>query len=496
MHRFPRRWPVVLLALAVVCSGSAIAWSQQLQPTYLPVDPAYSAPVYSAPVGLTQTVSMSAQPANHQVYQTAMSAANAGLAARVEKLEAQAAAAKKKSAGGMSAKVGGQMFWDWTLYDQDAGSKLLPGTGGVYGDQENGSEARAVRVSMKGSGFDVFDYAIEMDFADRGQIAFKSTYLQINELPILGHVRAGFFKEPFALEELTHDRFTTFTEPNMANGAFSVSRRTGVMAFNQSENERLLWQIGVFSTNEDGTDSDHDQPPYFEDDRGGTAVTMRLCGTPWYDEATNGRGLVHTGIAYSYRDVANGSHRFSVRPEDHLGDAVLDTTFFNIDNYEMLNIQTALVYGPFSMQAEYITVATDGILANPSNTLDGGYVFMSYFLTGENRGYSRSKGAFTRVKPFENFFRVRTEDGSCQTGKGAWEIAYRFSTVDFANGFYWNGTAIVPGGGGNVNNHTFGVNWYLTPYMRVMANLIHSDAFRDNNHGSENIFITRAQIDW
>ncbi|HYW80774.1 MAG TPA: porin, partial [Thermoguttaceae bacterium] len=208
---------------------------------------------------------------------------------------------------------------------------------------------------------------------------------------------------------------------------------------------------------------------------------------PWYDEATEGRGLLHTGIAYSYRDVADGSHRFRARPEDHLGERVLDTTIAGINDYEMLNLQAALVYGPLSIQSEYYTVATNGIGAGPSRTLDGGYIFVSYFLTGENRAYKREHGAFDRVKPFENFFRVRTEDGCVQTGRGAWEVAYRFSTLDLDSGV---------AGGGNVNNHTFGVNWYLTPYMRLMADLIHSDAFRDGQHGSENIFVTRAQIDW
>lgn len=478
MHRFPRRWPVFLLTVAVLCSTSAIAWSQQLPPTYLSVDPAYS-----AAAGLPQTVSMSAQPANHQVYPTAMSA---GLAVRVEGLESQLkaltakdAAAKKKAAGAMSAKVYGRMYVDQTLFDQDAGSKVLPG----YGEQENGQEFRTVRMGVKGNGFNVFSYAVEMDFASRGFVAFKNTYMQISDLPVLGHVRAGFFKEPFSLEELTSSKFTTFTERNMANGAFSVARRTGIMAFNQSDNERILWEFGVFSTNADGLVADHDQPPHFEDDRGGMAVTMRLSATPWYDEATNGRGVWHTGIAYSYRDVADGSHRFSFRPEDHLGDRILDTTFAGIDNYEMLNVQTAFVNGPFSIQSEYYMIATGGTGGLGNDTLDGGYVFVSYFLTGENRVYSRSKGAFSRVKPFEPFFRVRTEDGCVQTGKGAWEVAYRFSTVDF-------------GGAGNVNNHTIGVNWYLTPYMRLMANLIHSKAHRGGVQGSENIFITRAQIDW
>jgi len=476
MHCFPRRWPVFLLAVSVVCGGSAMAWSQQIQPAYQPVDPAYA-----APAGLTRTVSMPTQPT--QAHLASMSAMNDDLAARVEKLEKAAADAKKKKASGMSPKVFGRIYLDWTTYDQDAGSKALPG----YGNQHNGNEFRTMRFGVKGSGFGVFTYKAEVDFASRTRTAFKDTYMQVGDLPLIGNLRGGFFKEPFGLEELTSSKYITFTERNMANGAFSVARRTGVMAFDQTENERLLWQIGVFSTNGDAVAADHDEPPFFQDDNGGTAVTMRLCGTPWYDEATEGRGLLHTGIAYSYRDIADNSHRFRFRPEEHLGDRILDTTVNNINHYEMLNLQTAFVYGPFSMQAEYFTVATNGIDANPDNTLDGGYVFVSYFLTGESRKYKRSAGAFDRVKPFENFFRVRTEDGCVQTGKGAWEVAYRYSTVDFASGL---------AGSGNVDNHTFGVNWYLNPYMRLMANLIHSNAFRDGQHGSENIFVTRAQIDW
>lgn len=36
------------------------------------------------------------------------------------------------------------------------------------------------------------------------------------------------------------------------------------------------------------------EPPIFKDDTHGTAVTTRDTWTPWYDEATNGRGLLHS----------------------------------------------------------------------------------------------------------------------------------------------------------------------------------------------------------
>ena len=96
------------------------------------------------------------------------------------------------------------------------------------------------------------------------------------------------------------------------------------------------------------------------------------------------------------------------------------------------------------------------------------------------------------MKPIENFFRVRAEDGNVYTGKGAWEIGYRWSTIDL------NDNGIL---GGEVQDHTFGVNWYLNPYTRIMFNYVRSDV--DNSlavagipDAGLNVFQMRAQIDF
>ena len=113
---------------------------------------------------------------------------------------------------------------------------------------------------------------------------------------------------------------------------------------------------------------------------------------------------------------------------------------------------------------------------------------VSYFLTGEQRMYKRSAGTFSdRVVPYENFFRVRDGDGYVQTGKGAWEVAYRASYLDL------NGVGVS---GGNVTDHTVGLNWYLNPYTRWMVNYVNSDLRRFNGTGNMSIFETRVQIDF
>ena len=125
-------------------------------------------------------------------------------------------------------------------------------------------------------------------------------------------------------------------------------------------------------------------------------------------------------------------------------------------------------------------------------------MFGSYFLTGEHRPYSRSRGTFGRVKPLENFWWVESCDKSRSHGSGAWELAARFSMFDMIDdGLAATSVGNVGGAVGRLNNYTLGVNWYWNPYMRVMFNYVHSD-LRDiaGNEADTDAFLSRFQIDF
>ncbi len=72
-------------------------------------------------------------------------------------------------------------------------------------------------------------------------------------------------------------------------------------------------------------------------------------------------------------------------------------------------------------------------------------------------------------------------------GGGAWELALRYSNLDLTDGDF---------DGGKENNITFGVNWYATPNIRVMANYIHVDSEKEGVKDKPDIFQMRAQIDF
>ncbi|MGQ9770401.1 MAG: porin [Thermogutta sp.] len=457
-------WIAAFTALFLLASTSGVALAQVL-PSYQYMDPAYlvagersATPVEANNDDLAQRV--------------------AELEKAIGDLQAKEQAAAKKAAGKMSVNVGGRILLDSVFFGQSDGSIAR------LDDAQDTVHLSAARLQAFGEGFDVFSYKVEADFAgvagsDRPTV--KDAYIGINHLPWLESVRIGHFKEPFGLEELTSRLFITFME----RSSFKVlipGRNVGIAAYKVSENERMTLGFGGFR-------SIGDKPPYVADDDGGYAFTARVTYLPWYDEATHGRGLLHLGLGYSFRDVDNPSQRLKVLPEVSVGPYVLDTGIFeDVENYQLLSPELAFVYGPFSVQSEYL-VAFYNRGEGDDPTFHGMYIQTSYFLTGENRVYDRHKGIFDRVKPFENFFRVRTSDGEIETGWGAWEIAYRYSWLDLDDANIRGGTTA---------DHTFGINWYWNPYIRLMFNYVHAQVGLPNNdpNADLNIFQFRAQVDF
>lgn len=158
------------------------------------------------------------------------------------------------------------------------------------------------------------------------------------------------------------------------------------------------------------------------------------------------------------------------------------------DHLTRFGAESALVYGPFSAQGEYIATNVSGTGYN-GDTLDGYYGYMTYFLTGESRAYKAKTGAWDRLKPNRNF--------DMKGGWGAWEIATGYDAVNL------NSKAIT---GGRASTAKLGINWYPNSHVRVMANYIHaldvnttgvasarSAAF---DHAKLDVIETRVQLDW
>lgn len=356
-------------------------------------------------------------------------------------------------------KMGGQLVVDSLWFSQGPQSRA------AVGDVDDAVDFRRARLYGTGEAYDIFTYAIGFDFAqgsaNNGRPAFIDNWVQVNDLPTLGNVRVGHFFEPFSLERNTSNRNTTFLERSLPD-AFAPSRNTGIMTFSESVDQTWYWALGSFHESDNFGDDAGDQL--------GVTADGRLCYRPYYDEPSNGRYYLHTGYAYSFRQANDGELQYQSRPEafGRSDEASIATPFFVntgvLDaHYNQLHgLEFLWVHGPLLVQSEIMIVPAD-LIGQPNATFNGGYLHVTYFLTGEHRPYNRELAILDRVRPFENFFRVRGGDGSILTGTGAWELAARLSRIDLTN-------ADVEGG--RLTNFTFGVNWYLTPYHRMKFNYI------------------------
>jgi phosphate-selective porin OprO/OprP len=392
----------------------------------------------------------------------------------------------KRKDDAFQVKVGGRIHLDWGFIDPDSSLENNENNG-AYGDNAlkgDGVEFRRARLFVEGKFYERFKAKAQYDFAG-GEVGFKDVYLGIEDLPLVGDLTIGQFKEPFSLEELDSSNYITFMERSLATVAFAPSRKTGIGLGNAVLDKRMTWAAGLFygDTDDDG-DSNFDDVTNLD-------FTLRVTGLPFYWE--KGRRLLHLGLGFSqqWRDEGETSLRYRSRPESHLTDVrLVDTGSFDADGAWLLNPELAFVWGPFSLQGEYFWNSVDSTEANDPS-FQGAYLYGSWFITGEHRPYSTSSGKFSRVKPESNFL-----DGG---GLGAWEVALRWSWLDL------NDENIE---GGEETNYTVGLNWYMNPNVRLMFNYIYADVedrgpFENDDgilvateDGSANIFQMRFQVDF
>jgi len=435
-------------------------------------------------------------------------------------------------------RLRGRLFYDGGVFKgADAG---MP----AYDDAQ---AIRSARLGFEGRLWEVFKFRADFDFADpdglngstflptHGPLApavvANDLYVEMNKLPYVGNIRAGYFKEPFGLEQQTSLSNTTFMErslidmgrptlnttPHTSNELYArglvPGRNTGIMMHNTWLDDRLFGAIGWFRTQSSLTG--------FDSGDGNYAYTGRIAGLPYWQH--NGRGLVHLGAAFSHRDydplpdssflvsgVVNANQpRYQARPLTLGTPALLDTgDINNVNSVNLYGAEFAWVAGKFSVQSEIVGASLN---RTSGGNLDywGYYVNASIFLTGENRRYNKSIASFDRVIPLENFFCVsgseyESNGSAFSTGLGAWELAARYSMIDLGSPNYASlpGTGVTSppntGGTGTVEELTLGVNWYWNPNMRWMMNYVHTrrDSVDVANSGDVDMLAWRFQVDW
>lgn len=347
-------------------------------------------------------------------------------------------------------------------------------------------EFRRLRLIADGTGYGIFDFRLQLTLEPETVNealgvtgpAVKDAYFSVNDTP-LGRIRIGNFFVPFSLEQVTNDTNTVFLERSIpTQGIFSADREPGIAIYNCTDDKRMTWTSGIF------IDNISDAIQERIDNNMGYRLSGRATWLPYYDEPSNGRYLVHTGLGVLYTNDHDNLLRFRARPQTHEGPFLIDSRIFPGKDYTTGNLEFATVIGPLCVQSEaFLSSASRTDL--PSATLYGSYVYATYCLTGENRNYERfgQHGAqFARFTPYSNFFWV----------PGAWSLGA------FEVKARWSWLGLNELNAGQYNDFTIGFNWYLSDRVRALFDWIHPMTTSQTVYGStaSDLIAMRFDFNW
>ena len=391
--------------------------------------------------------------------------------------------------GSFRVHVGGRTQLDgiWSK----ASDRVRFGKGGV-GEFQDAVNFRRARLEMDGWMYEYFDFWCEYDFVNSANVdpttaATESNVINtpvptevwgsINFLPGLGTLRIGNQKNPLGLEHMVSSRFLDFLERapyfdtylNRNNGM-----QPGIQLINWTADERFTYQFGVFKNN---------QAIFGWNTNGGEMeFNARATWLPWYED--DGRYMVHLGFGAQYDEPDNQDaalrYRWSLRngPPTLHSTVALASVFGH--HQTLFQPEFFMNLGPLSIMSEYTFNYLDQISAfqtqsqgmvnvpgaNKAYVSQAWYIQAMYFLTGEYRPYYRtaihhSGASPTRVVPIRNFFWLPGSGPFNPFSSGAWQVGVRYAWSKMTdNGIY----------GGDVQEVTLGLNWFLTPNMKIQWN--------------------------
>ena len=377
-------------------------------------------------------------------------------------------------------KITGRLQDDWTFagqsdeWEQDVGHL------------EDGFRFRRTRLGAQGEVYKHFEFKIELDFA-QGDADFTDVFMGVVGLgEFVYGVKVGQFKEPMGLDELTSDGFVTFNEQAAGYNGLVPGRNNGMMVYGNAFEDRMSWQLGFFRDTDNFGDSaaataTAGPTSSARQEDGKYAGTLRITGLPWYED--KGEYLLHLGASVRYANPGNDEFIVSARPENRSMPVYLTTGDFPVDDLVEFGVEVAAVISSFALKAEFIGADFSGQNSGDAEPfLYAWYVEASYFITGEHLPYKTRTATFDRLKPSAYFL---NEEG----GLGAWQVTLRFDQADY------NDDGIQ---GGEADNLTAGLNWYMNPQALIRFNFTWA-SLEDGPGGDEGdayIFTIRFQFDF
>ena len=335
----------------------------------------------------------------------------------------------------VTAEIGGRLHLDFASFDND----------GRGTPNKDDTEVRRAWLDVSGKFF-VVDYKMEADFSG-DRVEAKDVYLS-RSFGDAGRLTVGQFKQYFSLDDRTGSNYGSFLERGNAGTSLAPLYRLG--ASWQANPGDFTWAASLYSL--ESIDA--------------WQVKGRAAGgrATWAPSPTAG-DVLHLGISVA-RELydnpgASGAPALRIRPRPagHLSDesrlTLVDFSAGRDTDVDKWSLEYAQVRGPWSWQGEFSGATFDDGLQR--GKVLAGYGMLSWFVTGESRGYDSRTGRFARIKDIRH-------------KAGAFELALRYDQM--------RGDQHLVGlpdlRDGSTEAWTLGGNWYLRDNLRFMLNLIES----------------------
>ncbi len=360
----------------------------------------------------------------------------------------------KMTAQEKTVKINGRIQYDFEFLKNEKAT-----------DWFNGNEFRRVYLSASGALSSHFKYKVELGFAHAAP-TFKDLYIKYENKNI-GNFYAGSKPEPTGLDMMTSSKYIPFFERAMLTAMQNGRNGSGLHYdnFNLFDGKAFL-QMAMTNNGSAGEG--------FKDGslEIGENFSARIGAVPLWNKDNN--TLVHVGLNFANRPYKD----LKFRPENHMG-SKYHYAFPGGENRQSIGFEFAADYRSFSLQSEYKTLKVSNDI-DKTYGINSYYVMGSYILTGEHRPYKH--GAFGRIKP-----KTDVEHG----GWGAVELLARISNMQMSDDVI----DANPGNPKEINNLSFGFNWYLTSHVRFMYNYVITD---DKNKVLGNLqgHLFRVQLDF
>ena len=276
-------------------------------------------------------------------------------------------------------------------------------------------------------------------------------------------VRVGKQKEPINMDRSMTMVQIGSQERYAAADAMFPTRNVGVTLYATTANERVAWAAGLFND------------WLVEGESLGDSATQTVGRVTWLPFLSKDESkLVQLGLGIRYTDAKQGL-AYGSRPETGNMPRFVDTGHFDAESSTLYNWELGWRSGPLWLMAEYSDNHIDAPDAgNPNFT--GYHISGTWSLTGEMRGYKNNRGVFDGLPVAQSVL---------QGGKGATELALRYSSIDLTDGLIE---------GGEMDIATLQFNWWLTTSLAVSLNYRRSWTDRFDFDGEMDAFVARVML--